>query len=1325
MTIQTIDRLRRRLSRAMAAERARSGRELSRLRRQAAAGKPVPEARLSAIAARLRASAEEKARRRDRMPVPVYDAALPICAHRSDIVAAIRRHPVLIVAGETGSGKTTQLPKFCLEAGRGIDGLIGCTQPRRIAAVTVARRIAEEMGQPEGRAVGHKIRFSDRTGADAYIKIMTDGILLAETQRDRWLSAYDTLIVDEAHERSLNIDFTLGLLRTLLKGRRDLKLIITSATIDTEKFAAAFDDAPVITVSGRMFPVTVRWAPLDETAGDDVPTYVEAAAAAVDGIRRQGPFGDVLVFMPTEQDIRETVDLLEARRRPGEQLLPLFARLPAADQLKVFAPAAGRKIIVATNVAETSITIPGIRYVVDTGLARIARYSPRTRTTALPVVPVSRASCDQRAGRSGRVADGVCIRLYGETDYESRPRFTAPEILRTNLAEVVLRMIALRLGDIADFPFIDRPADKSIRDGIALLEELGAICPAGRSDAVDAVLGRRCLRLTDTGRQMARMPLDPRLARMLIEARQRGCVAEITVIAAALSIADVRERPAEKAAAADQAHAAFADPGSDFATLVNIWRAYQEALRSERTAGRIKRWAQRHFLSYKRLREWRDIHGQLTAVMAELAADGELPPAPGSDGTPAAALAAALHQSILAGFLGHIAQRRDKNIYQATRGREVMIFPGSGLFNRAGAWIVAAEMVETSRLFARTVATIEPEWIEAVGGTLCRRTYLDPRWERRRGQVVADEQVSVFGLVIVGRRPVPYGPVDPDGASAIFIRSALVEGDLRQPLAFMAHNQSLMDDLRTVEDKIRRRDVVVTAEDVFQFYRQRMPAICDLRTLQHHLKVIGGDGHLRMGEADVQRYRPPEAELAAFPDQVCLGSGRFECTYHFDPGSERDGITVRVPSVLAPAVAPETLDWLVPGLLAEKITALIRGLPKALRRRLGPVANAVEAIVTEMPATGDEPLVTVLSRIIRRRFDLDIPAAAWPLESLPDHLWARIAVTGPDGREIAAARDPAVLRSIRPPTADGRQLAGLRQHWERENIQDWDFGDLPEAIPVQMPGAVNWTVYPALAVDSAGRIDLRLFEDAATAPSVHRKAVAALYTRRMGPDLRRLSRQLSLPADKRRLADYLGGAAILAETLFESLIERYLACNIRTARDFAMHAETVRREIFAAGQRLLEKCVAVLEAVHIARQALFRLEQQLGANPVVAAFFAERRQALTDLVPDHFAVLYPEARLDHLPRYVHALAVRAERAAVDFEKDRRKAEAAAPFENRLKDWLKTLGPATTDARRQAIEEFFWLLEEFKVSLFAQELGTAVPVSAKRLVKLAEQIDRCV
>ncbi len=1321
MTISTIDKLRRRLPRAMADERARSGRELARLRRQAAAETAVPETRLAVIAERLAASAAQKARRRAAMPVPAYDPALPITAHREAIVEAIRRHPVVIVSGETGSGKTTQLPKFCLEAGRGLDGLIGCTQPRRIAALTVARRIAEELGQPLGRAVGHKIRFSDRTGPEAFIKVMTDGILLAEAQRDRSLTSYDTLIVDEAHERSLNIDFALGLLRTLVRRRRDLRLIVTSATIDTQKFAAAFDGAPVIEVSGRTYPVTVRWAPIDNGSGEEALTYVEAAAAAVDRIRRRGPWGDVLVFMPSEQDIRDTVELIEARRRPGETVLPLFARLPAADQLKVFAPAGGRKIIVATNVAETSITIPGIRYVVDTGLARISRYSPRTRTTALPVAPISQASCDQRAGRSGRVADGICIRLYSQEDYDSRPRFTAPEILRANLAEVVLRMIALRLGDIADFPFIDRPADKSIRDGILLLEELGAVEAAQAPAAAHAAIGSRHLHLTAIGRQMARMPLDPRLARMLIEARRRGCTEPIIVIAAALSIADVRERPAEKAAAADQAHAVFVDPGSDFATLVQIWRAYQTALETEKSAGRLRRWAQRCFLSHRRLREWRDIHGQLAAIMAELEADGGLD-APGADPLDASALQAAVHQSILAGFLGHIGQRREKNRYQATRGREVMIFPGSGVFNRAGAWIVAAEIVETSRLFARTVATVQPEWIEAAAGSLCRSTYLDPRWERRRGEVVADEQVCLFGLVLVARRPVSYGRIDPQAASEIFIRSALVDGDLRQPLPFMVHNRELMDGLRAEEDKMRRRDILVSPEDVFQFYCQRLPAIGDLRALKHHLKTKG-DGHLRMDEADLRRYHPSPEELAAFPDQVRLGATPLACTYRFDPGSREDGVTVKIPSALAAAVPPQALDWLVPGLLGEKIEALIRGLPKAYRRRLVPVARTVAAILQDLPSRRDEPLLTVLGRIIQRRFGLEVPAAAWPLETLPDHLRTRIAVTGPDGREIAADRDPSVLRRAPAPAPDLRPLERLRRRWERPAVQDWDFGDLPNAIPVAMPAEPCWVVYPALVCEPEGRIALRLLQDAAAAQAAHRKAVAALFTRRLGPDLRRLSRHLTLPPEKRRLADYFGGPTILAETLFDRLVETHLARDIRTAADFEAQAARLAGDLFPAGQGLLTRTLAVAEAVHAARQTIFGLEQQFGANPVVTAFFEARRRDLSRLVPAHFVLLYDDARLDHLPRYIRALAVRAERATLDFEKDRRKAEAAAPFETRLDAWLAGLGPTASAAKRQAVEDYFWLLEEFKVSLFAQELGTAAPVSAKRLDNLAAEIER--
>ena len=703
---------------------------------------------------------------------------------------------MLIVSGETGSGKSTQIPKFCLAAGRGLDGMIGHTQPRRIAAVAVAQRIAEELGQPLGNAVGYKIRFSDRTARDAYIKIMTDGILLAETQTDRWLSAYDTIIVDEAHERNLNIDFILGYLHRLLERRRDLKIVITSATIDTEKFSRAFSGAPVIDVTGRTFPVEVRYADAGAVGGDNGEvTHVELAVQAVDDILRDRHGGDVLVFMPTEQDIRDACEVLEGRAGGHAIILPLFARLSAADQTRVFKPAGRRKIIVATNVAETSITIPGIRYVVDTGLARIARYSPRTRTTALPVAPISRSSADQRKGRCGRVAHGVCIRLYAEEDYLARPQFTAPEILRANLAEVILRMIALGLGNVADFPFIDRPELKSIRDGFNLLAELGAIeegetekaeeagrkaeerkgkaaggrgqpeTPKAEGDRRKGEGGRKdAVRLTETGRLMARMPLDPRLSRMLIAAHQEGCAADIAVIASALSIQDPRERPSEKSAEADRIHASFKAPASDFLTLLSVWKRFRQARSEQPSRSALKRFCRDHFLSFRRMREWEDIHAQITDIMAEFgwrrrrADTGE--PDFGR-----------IHRSILAGFLSHIAVKKEKNIYRATRGREVMIFPGSGLFGSAGNWIVAAEMVETSRLFARTVATIDAGWLEPAGGKLCRSVFTDPRWDMQRGEVVATEQVSLFGLVIVPGRTVAYGRVNPDGG----------DGDLHPP----------------------------------------------------------------------------------------------------------------------------------------------------------------------------------------------------------------------------------------------------------------------------------------------------------------------------------------------------------------------------------------------------------------------------------------------------------------------------------------------------------------------------------------------------------------
>jgi len=895
-----LNALKRRLPEAMTRDRYRIQRGLSDLRRQQRTGHPRGyAAKLGRLEQQLRASIERRQWRAAHRPDPRLNTALPIARKADRIVDTIASNRVVVISGETGSGKTTQIPQLCLRAGRGIDGMIGCTQPRRIAAITVAQRIAEEIGEPVGGSVGYKIRFTDRTIDDGFIKIMTDGILLSEAQTDRYLNAYDTIIVDEAHERSINIDFVLGVLRTLVDKRRDLRVIITSATIDTAKFAKAFDDAPIIEVSGRLYPVKVRY-PGDPgaVASIDEDTYVESAVATVNRLMNDRRRGDVLVFMPTEQDIRECCAALAGIADRGTKILPLYARLSGSDQQRVFTAGPGRKIIVATNVAETSITIPGITYVVDTGLARIPRYNPRTRTTALPVVPVSRSSADQRKGRCGRVSNGICIRLYPEKDYLARPLHTPPEILRANLADVILRMIALKLGDINKFPFIDGPAPQSIRDGFDLLRELGAIRET-RSKA-----GKRRTVLTEEGRVMARMPLDPRLAKMLIQARREHCLDAVAVIVAALSIQDPRERPVDQSKAADAAHGRFHHPASDFLTLLNIWQAYRQQHRSQKSWGPTKRFCRKHFLSFRRMREWQDVLRQIAAVLREqgmlkgtLKDDIHVSP----DLGPAHSDYRAIHQSILSGFLSSTARRKNNTIYAVAKGREAMIFPGSGLFKHPPEWMVAAEVVETSRLFARTVAKIDNTWLEALGGDLCRYSYRDPHWERKRDEVIALEQVSLFGLIVIEGRPVSYGRIDAQEASDIFIRKALVEGDMRQPLPFMVHNQQLIEELRSVEDKVRRRDVMVSEEDLFLFYRERLPAsVFDTRSLKQWLRARGRSASIQMGEADLLRNLPEDGEMAMFPDTLTIGEKDYSCDYRYDPGTPEDGVTVRIPDTDTP-----------------------------------------------------------------------------------------------------------------------------------------------------------------------------------------------------------------------------------------------------------------------------------------------------------------------------------------------------------------------------------------------------------------------------------------
>jgi len=1415
----------------MAGDRLAARREIRYLAQRSGKFKPDQKllTRINRLENRLQASVQKRKRRRENLPKLRFNDELPIFAKKDEIIQAIDRHRVIVVSGETGSGKTTQLPKFCLAAGQGIDGLIGCTQPRRIAATSVARRIAEELGQELGNAVGYKIRFRDRTAGDAYIKMMTDGILLAETQSDRFLSAYDTIIVDEAHERSLNIDFILGILRTLIRKRDDLKLIITSATIDTEKFSRAFDDAPVIEVSGRMYPVDIQYpAPeADPSTQENELTHVETAVRAIKRVLHQSRTGDILVFMPTEQDIRETCELVEAENPQGTRVMPLFARLTATEQSRVFARRPGRKIIVATNVAETSITIPGIKYVIDSGLARISRYSPRTRTTSLPVMPVSKSSCDQRKGRCGRIQNGVCIRLYPEDDYETRPQFTPPEILRANLADVILRMISLKLGDVSKFPFIDRPDLKSIKDGFDLLFELGALEQRAKSRgqrAEDRVLnsevgmrppahrdlrlrpggnaeskkenggqssedrGRKTaargqkteiglggklqgrIKLTGKGRLMARIPLDPRLSRMLIEAGKEGCIGEMTIIVAALSIQDPRERPVEKAREADRGHAAFHDAQSDFVTLLNIWHRYHSHRQKVKSNNQMKRFCREHFLSFMRMREWRDIHHQISDILKEHGMGklecgrqngewgrgnwegGMRPPAHreiglrprgnaevrgrkaetelGTDLNSAFRIPnstfEAIHKSVLSGFLSNIAQKKDNNIYHATKGREVMIFPGSGLFNKAKNWIVAEEMMETSRLFARTVANIDSEWLEDLGGDLCRRTYLDPHWERNRGEVVASEQVSLFGLIIVPARKVSYGKVNPAEAASIFIQSALVNGDVKKPFGFMKYNLQLIDEIKGIENRFRRRDLLVDEQKMFEFYQEKLPGIFDLRSLAKYLRRKDNDQFLRMKKETLLQYPPDNAEMGQYPTRLDIEQHAFECSYCFDPGKDDDGVTVKVPTTLAQSVSPETIDWLVPGLYPEKIEVLIKGLPKAYRKKLVPVKNTVDIIVRDMPK-GQNSLVSALGDFIYRRFGVDIPAAAWSTESLPDYLKMRISITSPEGKELRAGRNTALLRQDVGGRVKSDEFEAARRKWEKKGITRWDFGDLPEFVSDSGHKKAKWVAYPALETDSATHtsVNLCLFRRQVNAIAAHRSGVATLYAIHFAKNLKLLKRQLILPADVRFIADYFGGPKKLLQQMYDRVIEELFGKNIRSEKVFYAHAESAVVKIFPTGQELRAKTIPLLTAYHDARSRIYELQQTNRTNSMAVSFFEELTRELERLVPQTFVAIYDIRRLDHLPRYIQAAAIRARRAVVDFEKDRAKSNEIIKFTDGLDQLLKELSPAVSDEKRRAIEAYFWMVEEYKVSVFAQELKTAIPISAKRLDKKLKEIGRMV
>jgi len=1306
MMNEIVRRIRSLLSQSMLRDRAAAGRRLSMILQKGRrpAESPALLEDLGAIEKGLEASVRERRVRFERRPRVHYPGELPITAARPEIVNAIRRHPAVIISGETGCGKSTQIPKMCLEAGRGIAGRIACTQPRRIAAVTIAHRIAEEMGEPLGLSVGYKIRFQDKSSREAYVKIMTDGMLLSETRSDPRLYAYDTLIIDEAHERSLNIDFLLGIARTLLDVRPELKLVITSATLDTEKFSAAFGNAPVIHIGGRLYPVDVEYIP-PESAPDDTD-YVDHAVRAVEKLKSRRQPGDILVFMPTEQDILEACERLEGRRYPGVTVLPLYARLPGTQQGRVYS-VKGPKIVVATNVAETSLTIPGIRYVVDTGLARISQYQPGTRINSLPISLISRASADQRLGRCGRVEAGLCVRLFSQEDYESRPPFTPPEIVRSNLAEVILRMIDLGLGHPSEFPFVDRPQPKSVKDGYDALIELGAITGKGRDFG-----------LTPLGRQMAPMPLDPRISRMLLEADKEACLSEVAVIAAVLSIRDPRERPPDKAAQADQAHAIFRHPDSDFLTLLNIWDQYQRARKELRSQNKLKKYCLENFLSFPRIREWGFVHDQILSILEEQ----RIVTKRRERHEISKGLYAGIHRSILSGFLSNIAAHKEKSIYAAAKGREVMIFPGSTLFGKSRPWIVAAEMVQTSRLFARTAAGIDPEWLEEVGGNLCRYSYSDPRWDEERGEVRAKEKVSLYGLEIVSGRDVSYGRIAPDEAHEIFVRAALVEGDIAEPPSFLKHNLELVRKVSEIEEKLRRRDILVSEAEMTGFYSTRLPGVSDIRTLEQRVCKAGGDAFLRMTEKDVMLVNPDEERIAAFPDAVDVDGRRFLAVYRFAPGEEADGVTLKVPASLIKSIPAEPLEWGVPGQFREKVAALVKGLPKRRRKLLLPAAEKADIIAREMEPN-DPSLFNALSRFVKRRFQVDIPAAEWAKAEIPLHLRMRVAITDHEGREIAAARNLDILRKVAAPSAvpaDSPAWKNARERWERTGLTSWDFGPLPETV-----AAGPYTVaFPGLKAGEKG-VDLLLFRSREEALAAHVKSVEALLAPRFSKDLEFVKRCLVLPEEHEPAALFFGGKAAVMKAIAEALKREVFRKNVRSREEFDALAAGAVRDLFAKGTELRDLVIRVLDASKKVRQGLPK------AASITSSFGGLRRPAgaaesikaeVERLVPADFLEVLPMDRLRRLPRRLEALRIRAERAKYDPEKDRKKEDQAEPYELALGRLRKGFAKDTSPEKKAAGDELQEMIEEFRISLFAPEVKTAFPISPKRLAIKIKEIE---
>jgi len=1284
---------------------------------------------INEIVQKLHASQKKYTLRLASLPRPEYPLELPVSGRKDEISAAIIKNQVVIVCGETGSGKTTQLPKICLELGRGVSGLIGHTQPRRIAARSVASRIAQELKSPLGEVVGYKVRFNDKLSESSYVKLMTDGILLAETQGDKFLNAYDTIIIDEAHERSLNIDFLLGYLKQLLPKRPDLKIIVTSATIDADRFSRHFNGAPVIEVSGRTYPVEIRYRPLgaagfraremaeaenaqfdleDETIfgiarkaktearwleeDDEEEAIEEAILDAADDLLRQGD-GDILVFLPGEREIRDVADHLRKYQGRSAKLkhievLPLFARLSIEDQQKIFKSHSSRRIVLATNVAETSLTVPGIKYVIDAGLARVNRYSPRAKVEQLQIEKISQAAAKQRAGRCGRVSNGICVRLYSEQDFNGRPEFTEPEILRSSLAAVILRMAALRLGDVTEFPFIEAPSSRLIADGYLLLQELGA---------VDT---RR--QITETGLQLAKLPLDPRVGRMILAAKREHCLKEILIIASVLSIQDPRERPMDKREAADNAHARFAGEGSDFMSYLKLWDFFDNALKTKKSNKDLLNQCHSNFLSFLRLKEWRELHGQLLDIVSEM--EFKL--------NEKEANFEQIHKALLAGLLGNIGFKDgESESYAGARGIRFHIAPGSTLKKQRPKWVIAAELVDTSKLYARCVAKIEPDWIEPLARGLTESHYSDPRWDRKMGMVNAWERVSLYGLTIIPKRRVHYGPIDPKESREIFIREALANGEFDTRATFFTANERLITEVEELEHKARRQDVLVDEHQLFTFYDAKIPA--DIYNAASFEKWRAEAEKLNpkllyLTRDDLMRHGADAITAVQFPEKIMLEGVEVSLKYRFEPGHVLDGVTATIPLALLNQLNPVQTEWLVPGMLREKLTYLIKALPKVFRRVCVPVPEFVTGFL-DKNKVGENAIKPALAAHIQRETTLKISAEDWT-DEIPEHLLMNFSVIDDAGRELAMGRD---WNALKKQLGSAAQLTfrNASPDIEKTGLKQWDFGDLPQTLSFERDG-LKVTGYPALE-DDMDTVSVKLFDTKSEAEQSHRKGVCRLMRFELKEQMKQLEKSLPNFNQYALVLRNVMSPDDLREDMITAIADRAFIGEDdlpRTNADFMKLKQRARTRLPAVTEAVARQA----QAIATEYQLLMQKQGQMAAT--VNRLKRDLEQQVGLLVYKGCFSQTPWEYLQSIPRYLKALRLRIEKHPANPERDGKNAGSVGLIWQKWQDKINALHQAHMDIPQQLLD-FRWLIEELRVSLFAQELKTPFPVSIKRLEKI--------